>query len=361
MFLILMMCCCLLSLVIAGAYFYKNRGEFTAEIIPMNLIETFNPAEASGRSGAVKTDDYTALSKNVDVGIKFENTQDGLDIDEIIARRYIDDVKKQEKTIKKTDEPKMFKENAVSKIVFSGKDSEGINAVGENKVKLFYKQKITGVEMELTPKDIAPIPIDEKELEETLGLQEKKVVLLEPSLSKDQGKTTEISQDFVNKGYYMFFDGAGKLEDLLGDDVIGTDDEYHRVRLVPATRNGDNSQFKIVRKGDGTDDIKDKFLGYVDPDSTTLPREVSLLEDETKSIVWEILEGSKTDYIRLRPAGNEGEFLMYDMRDDVSANHKFVIQNIATMTGLTYKCNYQSMDILLSENESQTELIKCEV
>lgn len=361
MFLILMMCCCLLSLVIAGAYFYKNRGEFTAEIIPMNLIETFNPAEASGRSGAVKTDDYTALSKNVDVGIKFENTQDGLDIDEIIARRYIDDVKKQEKTIKKTDEPKMFKENAVSKIVFSGKDSEGINAVGENKVKLFYKQKITGVEMELTPKDIAPIPIDEKELEETLGLQEKKVVLLEPSLSKDQGKTTEISQDFVNKGYYMFFDGAGKLEDLLGDDVIGTDDEYHRVRLVPATRNGDNSQFKIVRKGDGTDDIKDKFLGYVDPDSTTLPREVSLLEDETKSIVWEILEGSKTDYIRLRPAGNEGEFLMYDTRDTESANHKFVIQNIATMTGLTYKCNYQSMDILLSENESQTELIKCVV
>ena len=361
MFLILMMCCCLLSLVIAGAYFYKNRGEFTAEIIPMNLIETFNPAEASGRSGAVKTDDYTALSKNVDVGIKFENTQDGLDIDEIIARRYIDDVKKQEKTIKKTDEPKMFKENAVSKIVFSGKDSEGINAVGENKVKLFYKQKITGVEMELTPKDIAPIPIDEKELEETLGLQEKKVVLLEPSLSKDQGKTTEISQDFVNKGYYMFFDGAGKLEDLLGDDVIGTDDEYHRVRLVPATRNGDNSQFKIVRKGDGTDDIKDKFLGYVDPDSTTLPREVSLLEDETKSIVWEILEGSKTDYIRLRPAGNEGEFLMYDTRDAESANHKFVIQNIETMTGLTYKCNYQSMDILLSENESQTELIKCVV
>jgi len=355
-----MMCCCLLSLVIAGAYFYTKRGEFTAEIIPMNLIETFNPAEASGRSGAVKTDDYTALSKNVDVGIKFENTQDGLDIDEIIARRYIDDVKKQEKTIKKTDEPKMFKENAVSKIVFSGKDSEGINAVGENKVKLFYKQKLTGVEMELTPKDIAPIPIEEKELEETLGLQEKKVVLLEPSLSKDQGKKTEISQEFVNKGYYMFFDGAGKLEDLLGDDVIGTDDEYHRVRLVPATRNGDNSQFKIVRKGNGTD-IKDKFLGYVDTDSTTLPREVSLLEDETKSIVWEILEGSKTDYIRLRPAGNEGEFLMYDMRDDVSANHKFVIQNIATMTGLTYKCNYQSMDILLSENVIEIEFTKCEV
>ena len=359
MFLILMMCCCLLSLVIAGAYFYKNRGEFTAEIIPMNLIETFNPAEASGRSGAVKTDDYTALSKNVDVGIKFENTQDGLDIDEIIARRYIDDVKKQEKTIKKTDEPKMFKENAVSKIVFSGKDSEGINAVGENKVKLFYKQKLTGVEMELTPKDIAPIPIEEKELEETLGLQEKKVVLLEPSLSKQEDKKTEISQDFVNKGYYMFFDGAGKLEELLGDDVIGTDDEYHRVRLVPATRNGDNSQFKIVRKGDGTDDIKDKFLGYVDPDSTTLPREVSLLEDETKSIVWEILEGSKTDYIRLRPAGNEGEFLMYDTRDDESANHKFVIQNIATMTGLTYKCNYQSMDILLSEDTIEDTYTKC--
>ena len=356
MFLILMMCCCLLSLVIAGAYFYTKRGEFTAEIIPMNLIETFNPAEASGRSGAVKTDDYTALSKNVDVGIKFENTQDGLDIDEIIARRYIDDVKKQEKTIKKTDEPKMFKENAVSKIVFSGKDSEGINAVGENKVKLFYKQKLTGVEMELTPKDIAPIPIEEKELEETLGLQEKKVILLEPSLSKDQGKKTEISQEFVNKGYYMFFDGAGKLEDLLGDDVIGTDDKYHRVRLVPATRNGDNSQFKIVRKGNGTTTIKDKFLGYVDTDSTTLPREVSLLEDETKSIVWEMLEGSKTDYIRLRPAGNEGEFLMYDTRDTESANHKFVIQNIATMTGLTYKCNYQSMDILLSENVSESEL-----
>lgn len=356
MFLILMMCCCLLSLVIAGAYFYTKRGEFTAEIIPMNLIETFNPAEASGRSGAVKTDDYTALSKNVDVGIKFENTQDGLDIDEIIARRYIDDVKKQEKTIKKTDEPKMFKENAVSKIVFSGKDSEGINAVGENKVKLFYKQKLTGVEMELTPKDIAPIPIEEKELEETLGLQEKKVILLEPSLSKDQGKKTEISQEFVNKGYYMFFDGAGKLEDLLGDAVIDKDDKNDfRVRLVPATRNGDNSQFKIMRKGNGTD-IKDKFLGYVDTDSTTLPREVSLLEDETKSIVWEILEGSKTDYIRLRPAGNEGEFLMYDTRDTESANHKFVIQNIATMTGLTYKCNYQSMDILLSENVSESEL-----
>ena len=50
---------------------------------------------------------------------------------------------------------------------------------------------------------------------------------------------------------------------------------------------------------------------------------------------------------------------MYDTRDSESANHKFVIQNIVTMTGLTYKCNYQSMDILLSENESQTEFTKC--
>ncbi len=355
MFLILMMFCCLLSLVIGGAYFYKNRGQFTAEIIPMNLIETYNPAEASGRSGAVKTDDYTALSKNVDVGIKFENTQDGLDIDEIIARRYIDGIEKQEKTIKKTDEPKMFKENAVSKIVFSGKDNDGISAVGENKVKLFYKQKITGVEMELTPKDIAPIPIEEKELEETLGLQEKKVILLEPSLSKEQDKKAKISQGFVADGYYMFFDGAGKLEDLM--TFTDGDTTAVKVILVPATRNGDNSKFKIKIKG-GSDD--GKFLGYTDADSTTLPREVGILGDETKSIVWEILESTKTDYIRLRPMGKEGEFLMYDTSDEQeSANHKLVIQNIENMTGLTYKCSYQSMDILLSVEPSETAFTAC--
>jgi len=356
-----MMCCCLLSLVIGGAYFYKNRGGFTAEIIPMNLIETYNPAEAAGRSGAVKTDDYTALSKNVDVGIKFENTEDGLDIDEIIARRYIEDVEKQEKIIKKTDEPKMFKKNAVSKIVFSGKDSEGISAVGENKVKLFYKQKLTGVEMELTPKDIAPIPVEEEELEETLGLQEKKVILLEPSLSKQEEKKAKINQSFVADGYYLFFDGAGKLEDL----VTFTDGNAAvKVILVPATRGGDNSKFKIKIKG-GSDD--GKFLGYTDADNTsssspspTLPREVGLLGDETKSIVWEMLEGSKTDYIRLRPSGKEGQFLMYDTSDDTdSANHKLVIQDIKNMIGLTYKCSYQSLDILLSADPIEDTYTKC--
>ena len=114
-----------------------------------------------------------------------------------------------------------------------------------------------------------------------------------------------------------------------------------------------------MRKGDGVN-IKDKFLGYVDTDSTTLPREVSLLDDETKSIVWEILEGSKTDYIRLRPVGNEGKFLMYDTSDDTtSANHKFVIQDIKNMTGLTYKCSYQSMDILLSVDTIEDTYTKC--
>lgn len=356
MILILMMCCCLLSLVIAGAYFYKNRGEFTAEITPMNLIETYNPAEASGRSGAVNVDDYTALSKNVDVGIKFENTEDGLDLDEIIARRYIGDEKKQEKTIKKTDEPKMFKKNAVSKIVFSGTDSEGINAIGDNKVRLFYKQKLTGVEMELTPKNIAAIPVTEEELAETLGLQEKKVTLLEPTLSKDDDKKAEITSEFLNKGYYMFFDGAGKIEDL----VTGLDaDADPMVTIIPATQGGDNSKFKIKIKGG--DSGNDKFFAYTGTD-VTLPREVGLLEDSTKSIVWELLEGSKPDYIRLSPTGtnDEGEeFLMYDMRDTDSINHKLVVENIVNMTGLKYKCNYQSMDILLSENVIEDEFTRC--
>ena len=358
MILILIMCCCLLSIVIAGAYFYKNRGEFTAEITPMNLIETYNPAEASGRSGAVNVDDYTALSKNVDVGIKFENTEDGLDLDEIIARRYIGDEKKQEKTIKKTDEPKMFKKNAVSKIVFSGKDSEGINAVGDNKVRLFYKQKLTGVEMELTPKNIAAMPVTEEELAETLGLQEKKVTLLEPTLSEDVDNKTIITSEFINKGYYMFFDGAGKLEDLM-TFTEGGDNTDVKVIIVPATQGGDNSKFKIKIKG-GSDD--GKFFAYTDTD-VTLPREVGLSEDSTKSIVWELLESSKPDYIRLSPTGtnDEGEeFLMYDMRDDEdSSNHKLVVENIVNMTGLEYKCNYQSMDILLSEDKSEFTLTKC--
>ena len=356
MILILMMCCCLLSLVIAGAYFYKNRGEFTAEITPMNLIETYNPAEASGRSGAVNVDDYTALSKNVDIGIKFENTEDGLDLDEIIARRYIGDEKKQEKTIKKTDEPKMFKKNAVSKIVFSGKDNDGISAIGDNKVRLFYKQKLTGVEMELTPKDIAAIPVTEEELAETLGLQEKKVTLLEPTLSKSDDKKAEITSEFLNKGYYMFFDGAGKIEDL----VTGLDaDADPRVTIIPATQGGDNSKFKIKIKGG--DSGNDKFFAYTDTD-VTLPREVGLSEDSTKSIVWELLEGSKPDYIRLSPTGadHEGEFLMYDMRDDAdSSNRKLVVENIVSMTGVEYKCNYQSMDILLSEDVSSETFTKC--
>lgn len=348
MVLILMMCCFLFALVIAGAYFYKNRGEFTAEITPMNLIETYNPAEASGRSGAVNVDDYTALSKNVDVGIKFENTEDGLDLGEIIARRYIGGEKKQEKTIKKTDEPKMFKKNAVSKIVFSGIDSEGINAVGDNKVRLFYKQKLTGVEMELTPKDIAAIPVTEEELAETLGLQEKKVTLLEPTLSKDDDKKAEITSEFINKGYYMFFDGAGRIEEL-NTGLDANADPKPKVTIIPATQGGDNSKFKIKIKGG--DSGNDKFFAYTGTD-VTLPREVGLLEDSTKSIVWELLEGSKPDYIRLSPTGtdHEGEFLMYDMRDTESNNHKLVVENIVNMTGLKYKCNYQSMDILLSEN-----------
>jgi len=356
MILILIMCCCLLSLVIAGAYFYKNRGEFTAEITPMNLIETYNPAEASGRSGAVNVDDYTALSKNVDVGIKFENTEDGLDLDEIIARRYIGDEKKQEKTIKKTDKPKMFKKNAVSKIVFSGKDSEGINAIGDNKVRLFYKQKLTGVEMELTPKDIAAIPVTEEELAETLGLQEKKVTLLEPTLSKSDDKKAEITSEFLNKGYYMFFDGAGKIEELVTELDAGT---ATKVTIIPATQGGDNSKFKIKIKGG--DSGNDKFFAYTNTD-VTLPREVGLSEDSTKSIVWELLESSKPDYIRLSPTGtnDEGEeFLMYDMRDGVSSNHKLVVENIVNMTGVEYKCNYQSMDILLSEDGISSTFTKC--
>ena len=72
-----------------------------------------------------------------------------------------------------------------------------------------------------------------------------------------------------------------------------------------------------------------------------------------------MLEGSKTDYIRLRPADQEGEFLMYDTSDTNSDNHKLVIQNIENMTGLTYKCSYQSMDILLSVDPSDTEFTAC--
>ena len=62
-----------------------------------------------------------------------------------------------------------------------------------------------------------------------------------------------------------------------------------------------------------------------------------------------MLEGSKTDYIRIRPEDQEGVFLMYDTSDTNSDNHKLVIQHIDNMVGLTYKCSYQSMDILLSD------------
>ena len=192
---------------------------------------------------------------------------------------------------------------------------------------------------------------------ETLGLQEKKVTLLEPTLSKSDDKKAKITSEFLNKGYYMFFDGAGKIEDL----VTGLDaDADPRVTIIPATQGGDNSKFKIKIKGG--DSGNDKFFAYTDTD-VTLPREVGLSEDSTKSIVWELLEGSKPDYIRLSPTGtnDEGEeFLMYDMRDDVdSSNHKLVVENIVNMTGLEYKCNYQSMDILLSEDESSSTFTKC--
>ena len=150
----------------------------------------------------------------------------------------------------------------------------------------------------------------------------------------------------------MFFDGAGKIEDL----VTGLDDDT-RVTIIPATQGGDNSKFKIKIKGG--DSGNDKFFAYTDTD-VTLPREVGLSEDSTKSIVWELLESSKPDYIRLSPAGtnDEGEeFLMYDMRDD--GNRKLVVENIVNMTGLEYKCNYQSMDILLSEDEILDTYTKC--
>ena len=115
------------------------------------------------------------------------------------------------------------------------------------------------------------------------------------------------------------------------------------------------TKFKIKIKGG--DSGNDKFFAYTDTD-VTLPREVGLSEDSTKSIVWELLEGSKPDYIRLSPTGtdHEGEFLMYDMRDDDSSNRKLVVENIVSMTGVEYKCNYQSMDILLSEDVSSSTL-----
>lgn len=156
----------------------------------------------------------------------------------------------------------------------------------------------------------------------------------------------------------MFFDGAGRIEEL-NTGLDANADPKPKVTIIPATQGGDNSKFKIKIKGG--DSGNDKFFAYTGTD-VTLPREVGLSEDSTKSIVWELLEGSKPDYIRLSPTGtdNEGIFLMYDMRDDVdSANHKLVVENIVNMTGLEYKCNYQSMDILLSENEISDTYTKC--
>ena len=328
----LIIICCMLTFLVGGGYYFFTNPIIIPKIEINFLIKEVHPAERPGGSGGDAKDDYTQLSKNIDVGIQWQNDDNAFGkFEEIIARRFVGGEKKKELIYKKSDYPKLFKKNKTGlQIVFYGKDNT-YDITGENEVHLYYKNEL-GIEVQLTSSDMKKNEIKKEDLDRSLKLADSKVYTYDTA-----GGETKTLADFTGKGYFMYICGiGGDMFNVVTKNFVGVNIEVDGDRKFYIVPNKDsNSKFSIK--------LQDSLFGTVDDNGT-----IGLVDKLSSNVItFEMLEGSFDKSKRFKPSGtdNEGKFLVY-----IETDGKLMFKNINDMI----EQEYQSMDIIVTEEDTYT-------
>ena len=334
----LLIICCMLTFLVGGGYYFYKNPIIIPKIEANFLIKEIHPVERDGGSGGDAKGDYTQLSKNIDVGIQWQNDENAFgNFEEIIARRFVGGEKKKETIFKKNDYPNLFKKKKTGlQIVFYGKDNT-YDITGENEVHLYYKNEL-GIEVQLTSSDMKKNEIKKEDLDRSLKLADSEVYTYDTT-----GGNTKTEADFTGKGYFMYM--CGKADDMF---TVVTQNLGSSVTIDADAQNLDNRKFYIVPNKDSNSKfsikLQNSLFGTVDDNGT-----IGLVDKLSSNVItFEMLEGSFDKSKRFKPSGtdNEGKFLVYSGETD----GKLMFKNINDMNEKEYK----TMDIIVTEEDTYT-------
>jgi len=181
---------------------------------------------------------YTALSKSVDMSIKWFNQAGFQNITELVIKRYIGDSVKTTKTLKKAtaNESKYFESfSDILTYTFDGKDVT-YSVLGMNKIKIFYKNA-SGQEVELTPADLSGVEINPEDLAQTKELLAPVEVEYKPTASSE----ITVSPDIDRKGYFMYPGGSN----MSIQEYVEEGTPHAKVYLVPSGTKNTTVKIKL--------------------------------------------------------------------------------------------------------------------
>lgn len=321
----------LLTAIILGifldVYFGTKKTQTTnelPEVVPVievdSLLAIYNPSseEVVVEGYAAEGDiNYTALSKSVDMTIKWFNYSGFTNITELVIKRYIGDDVKTTKTLKKSisSESKYFKSfSGLLTYTFEGKNVN-YSVLGMNKIKIFYKNA-SNQEVELTPTDLDGVQIKKEDLAQTKELLAPIDVVYIPSA----GSEITVSPEITRKGYFMYPGGSN----LSIQEYIVSGTPHAKVYLVPSGTKNTTVKIKLENN---------KFIKYANK---------AFSFDQTTGTEFTLVKGETDGTIRLKigetfASVKDGKLVMLKMND------------------ITTEALYNTLDITFTETAVQKQ------
>jgi hypothetical protein len=276
-----------------------------------------NPEESVEGYAAEGDINYTALSKSVDMTIKWFNYSGFTNITELVIKRYIGDNVKTTKTLKKSisSESKYFESySQLLTYTFEGKNVN-YSVVGMNKIKIFYKNA-SNQEVELTPTNLSGVQINKEDLTQTKDLLAPIDVVYQPSA----GGEISVSPEITRKGYFMYPGGSN----LSIQEYIVSGTPHAKVYLVPSGTKNTTVKIKLENN---------KFIKYANK---------AFSFDQTTGTEFTLVKGETDGTIRLKigetfASVKDGKLIMLKMSD------------------ITTEALYNTLDITFTETAVQKQ------
>jgi len=276
-----------------------------------------NPEESVEGYAAEGDINYTALSKSVDMTIKWYNYSGFTNVTELVIKRYIGDNVKTTKTLKKSisSESKYFKSfSGLLTYTFEG-ENVNYSVLGLNKIKIFYKNA-SNQEVELTPTNLSGVQINPEDLAQTKDLLAPIDVVYIPST----GGGITVSPEISRKGYFMYPGGSN----LSIQEYIVSGTPHAKVYLVPSGTKNTTVKIKLENN---------KFIKYANK---------AFSFDQTTGTEFTLVKGETYGTIRLKigetfASVKDGKLIMLKMSD------------------ITTEALYNTLDITFTETAVQKQ------
>ena len=321
----------LLTAIIIGifldGYFGTKKTQTTNElpedlgpqikVDSLSAIYNPNPEESVEGYAAEGDINYTALSKSVDMTIRWFNYSGFTNVTELVIKRYIGDNVKTTKTLKKSisSESKYFKSfSGLLTYTFEG-ENVNYSVLGLNKIKIFYKNA-SNQEVELTPTDLDGVQIKKEDLTQTKELLAPIDVVYIPST----GGEITVSPEISRKGYFMYPGGSN----LSIQEYIVSGTPHAKVYLVPSGTKNTTVKIKLENN---------KFIKYANK---------AFSFDQTTGTEFTLVKGETDGTIRLKigetfASVKDGKLIMLKMSD------------------ITTEALYNTLDITFTETAAQKQ------